>query len=204
MSLRNRFKSKSKSGSKIKHSYLIDCNYLLIASPALHVALAETDSGLRIAGGGVLMGSPTVAAALLASMGSELVVVVLTPIALVARHSRLALALAVAVALQRSGAHGIAGAVDAVAILAHVEVLLAAFAVGTIAILPAVQTVTSMTRQVEELCVEEALVRQSIAVAGYGDIVYLSGFPFASPTLAIQLIRYQFGTPGPIRFVSRL
>jgi len=164
-----------KSGSKIKHSYLIDCNYSLVAAPALHVALAETDSGLRIAGGGVLVGSATVAAALLASMGSELVVVVLAPIALVARHSRLALALAVAVALQRSGAHGIAGAVDAVSILAHVEVLLAAFAVGAIAILPAVQTVTSMTRQVEELCVEEALVRQSIAVAGYGDIVYFRG-----------------------------
>lgn len=111
------------------------------------------------------MGSPTVTSALLASMGSELVVVVIAAVALVTGHTRFTLALAVAVALQRSGAHGIAGAVDAVAIVAHIEVLLAAFAVGSIAILAAVQAVTSMTRPIEQIRVEEALVRQSIAVA---------------------------------------
>lgn len=137
----------------------------LIAASALHILLAEADSSLGIAGGCILMGSPTVASALLASMGTELVVVVIAAVALVASHTRLTLALAVAVALQRSGANGIAGAVDAVAIVAHIEVLLAAFAVGSIAILAAVQAVTSMTRPIEQIRVEEALVRQSIAVA---------------------------------------
>lgn len=138
-----------------------------IAASALHILLAEADSSLGIAGGCILMGSPTVTSALLASMGSELVVVVIAAVALVASHTRLTLALAVAVALQRSGANGIAGAVDAVAIVAHIEVLLAAFAVGSIAILAAVQAVTSMTRPIEQIRVEEALVRQSIAVASF-------------------------------------
>lgn len=152
------------------------------------------------------MGSPAITSAGLASVGSKLIIVVVTAVALVSGHSRLALALALAVALQRPGASRITGTVDAVAVLPHVEVLLAALAVGAVAVLPAVQTVTTMTRQVEKMGIEEALVRQTVAVTSWKVLIhlYIKNCMCIFRFLSVQFIRYQFGPGGPIRLVSRL
>lgn len=98
-------------------------------------------------------------------MGSKLEEVVGTTIALVTGYTRFALALALAVALQRTGTDGIAATVDTEGTVPHIEVLLATLTVGSIAIIPAVQAVTSMTRQIEEIRIEVTLVRKSVAVA---------------------------------------
>lgn len=84
-------------------------------------------------------------------MLAKLVEVVAAAIALVSGHSWLALTLALAVALQRARANRIAATVDAECVVAHVEVLLAAFAVGAITIVPAVQAVTTVSSQIEQV-----------------------------------------------------
>lgn len=125
--------------------------YLLIAAPALDILLAEADATLGITGGCVVLRAACIAATGLAAVLSELVEVVAASIALVASHSGLALALALAVALQRTGADRIAATVDAEGIVAHVEVLLATFAVGAVTIVPTVQAVTTMSSQIEQV-----------------------------------------------------
>lgn len=139
--------------------------YLLVAAPALDVLLAEANAALGIAGWRIVMGATRIAATWLASMGSELEVVVGASIALVARHTGLALALALAVALQRTGSDGIAATVDAVGVVAHIEVLLAALAVGSITIVAAIQAVAAMTRLIEQMRIEVTFVRKPVAVA---------------------------------------
>lgn len=144
---------------------LISLCHLLIAASALDVLLAVANAAFGITGWRIVVGAMRIAATRLAAMRSELEVVVGAAIALVARHAGLALALALAVALQRAGADGIAATVDAVGVVAHVEVLLAALTVGSIAVVAAVQTVATMARQIEEICIEVALVRKVVAVA---------------------------------------
>lgn len=61
--------------------------------------------------------------------------------------------------------HGIAVAVDAVAVRAHHEVLLAALAVGAVAVALAVNAVATVFGQIVQVSVEEALVRVAVAVA---------------------------------------
>lgn len=139
--------------------------YLLIAAPALDILLAETDAALGITGRCVVLRAACIAATGLAAVLSELVEVVAATIALVASHARLALALALAVALQRTGADRIAATVDTEGIVAHVEVLLATFAVGAVTIVPTVQAVTTVTGQIEQVRVEVTFVSEAVAVA---------------------------------------
>lgn len=120
-------------------------SYLLITTSALNVLLAETDAGLGITGGRVVLRSACIAATGLATVLAKLVEVVAATITLVSGHSRLALALALAVALQRARADRIAAAIDAECVVAHVEVLLAAFTVGAITIVTTVQAVSTVS-----------------------------------------------------------
>lgn len=76
--------------------------YLLIAASALDVLLAEANASLGITGGRIVVGAMGIAATGLAAMGAKLEEVVRAAIALVARYAGLALALALAVALQRT------------------------------------------------------------------------------------------------------
>lgn len=144
---------------------LVPICYLLITASALDVLLAEANAGLGVAGGRIVVGAMGIAATGLTAMRAKLEEVVRAAIALVARHAGLALALALAVALQRTGADGIAATVDAVGVVAHIEVLLAALAVGSIAIVAAVQAMATMARQIEQIGIEVALVRKVVAVA---------------------------------------
>lgn len=136
----------------------------LLAPAALDVLLAHALASLGVAGRHVVQRAARVAAARLAPMDAEVVEVRLAAVALVAGDARLALALALHVALQRAGAGRVAVAADAVLVRPLVEVLSASLAVGPVAVRLAVDAVAAVARQVVQRSVEVAFARESVAI----------------------------------------
>lgn len=153
------------------------------ASLALDVLLAGAGAGVRVAVGGVVHAAGLVAVAGRAAVLAEVEVVGLTAVALLSCHARLALALALGVALQAAGPFLVAVAVEADAVLAHVEVVPAALAVGARPVAQAVQAVAAVAGPLVQVLVE---------VAAGGEVVAVAGF---------ALVRVQGGGPPPRRVV---
>lgn len=156
--------------------------------------LAVARARVGVAVGGVVRAAGLVAVARRAALRPEVEVVHLAPIALVTRHARLALALALRVALQAAGPCDdkvtssifralmqektqtscgavrltplVTQAVDADAVLPRVVVVLAALAVGSRTVAHAVQAVATVTCLLVEVFVEVAPAREAVAVAG--------------------------------------
>lgn len=132
-----------------------------------HVFLAEANSVLRIARRYVVLATARIAVTRLTTVCTEVVVVRLASVTLVARYARLTLTTALRVALQGTGANGVAVARDTVAILAQEEVFFAAFAVGSVSVGGTIDTVTTVTGEIVQGSVEVALVGESVAVASW-------------------------------------
>jgi hypothetical protein len=69
--------------------------------PPLHILLTHTNARLRVARRRIVQRSPRLTVTRLTPMRTKVEIVGLTPVALVTAHARLALALALRVALQR-------------------------------------------------------------------------------------------------------
>lgn len=142
-----------------------EARFTLSAVTSLDVLFASTKACFGIARCRVVPGAVRVAIARLTSMIAEVEVIGFASIALITANSSLALTLSFRIALQRSRSGWVAVAVRAVAIFAHVEVLLTSFTVGSVAVGGAVHTVTSMSSQIVQIAVKVALVGVTITVA---------------------------------------
>lgn len=125
-----------------------EAGFALAAPSSLNIFLASAESSFGVTRCRVVVGSVGVAVTRLASVGSEVVMVGLATVALLAADSRLALTLSFGVALQRSRSSRVTVAMRAISVFAHVEVLLAAFTVGSISVGLTIHAVTSVTGQI--------------------------------------------------------
>jgi hypothetical protein len=135
---------------------------------ALDVFLAQTDAAYWVARWRVVVGALYITVARLAAMWSEIVEIIVAAVTLFARHTRFALAFALGVTLQRPRSYRVTIAVYTVAVIAHVEVLLAAFTMRSISVGATVDTMATVLCLVVQLAVEEALLRVAITVASCG------------------------------------
>ena len=133
---------------------------------SFHVCLAVAGARVGIAIGLVPGRSGHGTAAGFAPVGAEIVEVDVAAVALVSGDALFALALALRVALQVSGAHGVAVARLAVLVFELVEVFATTFAVRTIPVVRAVQAMSSVAGALVEVLVEEAAVGEVVTVAG--------------------------------------
>lgn len=144
-----------------------ESGFAVPAMSAFDIVLAHTDTSLRVTGRCVVQGASGITVAGRASVVAKVVVVCVTTVALLSGNSWLALALALSVALQGTGPNRVAAAVVAVAFVQQVEVVLAALAVGSIAIRSTVDAMTSVAGQVVQVLVEVALGGVAIAVTSW-------------------------------------
>lgn len=136
-----------------------------VATLSLDVLLAFATTRFGIAPGLSIQASGHATSARFTTLRSKFIEIVVAAVALVTNDTRLALTLALGVALQvaRTGFVTIAG--DTVIVLSTVEVVAASLTVGAVAIGAAVQAMTSMARCIEQRLVEEAPSRVAITVA---------------------------------------